>query len=77
MAVPVAMVRSPAHESGRLDTVATAGLIADDQLLFTPSAQVTPMTCKKAVFDCLDNNVTFTSIYNSPRLELRLRRDVE
>ena len=76
MAVPVAMVSSPAHESGALDTVEIAGLTPDDQRLFTPSAQVTPMTCKKAVFACLDTNVTFTSIYNSPRLELRLRRDV-
>ena len=35
------------HESGTLDTVEIAGLIHDDQRLFTPSAQVTPMTCKK------------------------------
>ena len=60
-----------------LDTVEIAGLIADDQRLFTPLAQVTPMTCKKAVFACLDTNVTFTSIYNSLRPVLRLRRDVE
>ena len=73
----MAVVRSPAHESGTLDTVEIAGLIADDQRLFTPSAQVTPMTCKKAVFACLDTNVTFTSIYNSPRPVLRLRRDVD
>ena len=67
----------PRAESGTLDTVEIAGLIADDQRLFTPSAQVTPKTCKKAVFACLDTNVTFASIYNAPRLELRLRRDVE
>ena len=66
-----------------LDTVEIAGPllidIADDQRLFTPLAQVTPMTCmrKKAVFACLDTNVTFTSIYNSLRPVLRLRRDVE
>ena len=60
MAVPVAMVRSPAHESGTLDTVEIAGLIPDNQRLFTPSAQVTPITCKKAVFAGLDTNVTFT-----------------
>ena len=61
IAVPVAMVRSPAHESGTLDTVEIASLIPDDQRLFTPSAQVTPMTCKKAVFACLDTDVTFTT----------------
>ena len=44
MAAPVAMVRSPAHESGTLDTVEISGWIPDDQRLFTPSAQVTPMT---------------------------------
>ena len=66
---------SPAHESGTRDTVEIAGLLPDDQRLFTPSAQVTPMTCKKAVFACLD---TFSSTYVSPwpRLDLRLRRDV-
>ena len=63
MAVPVAMVRSPAHESGTLDKVEIAGLIPDDQRLFTPSAQVTPVTCRKAVFACLDTDVTFTSTH--------------
>ena len=76
--VLVAIVHSPAHESGTLDTVEIAGLIPNDQRLFTPSAQVTPMTCKKAVFACLDTDVTFTPIYwyISPRLELQLWRDV-
>ena len=72
MAVPVAMVRSPVHESGTPDTAEIAGLTPDDQRLFTPPAQVTPMTCKKSVFACLDTDVTFTSISNSPRIELRI-----
>ena len=62
MAVPVAMVHGPAHESGTLDTVQIAGLTPDDQRLFTPPAQVTPMTCKKAVFACLDTDVTFLQL---------------
>ena len=43
MGVLVAIVRSPALESGTLDTVEIAGLITNDQRLFTPSAQVTPV----------------------------------
>ena len=79
MAVPVAVVRAAPRmilAPVTLDTVEIAGLIAaDDQRLFTPLAQVTPTTCKKAVFACLDTNVT--SIYNSLRPVLWLRRDVE
>ena len=56
MAVPVAVARDAAPRMSRARLTQVAGLIADDQRLFTPSAQVTPMTCKKAVFACLDTD---------------------
>ena len=46
--------------SGTLDTVARiAGLIPDNQRLFTPSAQVTPMTCHL----CLSGHRRYLYLY--------------
>ena len=61
--VIVVIVRSPANESSTLDHSGDRRFDPQRSATFhtVRPLEETPMTCKKAVFACLDTDVTFTS----------------